>query len=220
MKYSTEPVFYVYIYVDPTTKQPFYVGKGKNHRYLPKRHLNDVNTFLVNVLNKIGVDNVKIAFAKMSLTERDALKLEKTLVEKFGRRIVGTGTLTNITAGGRGSYGRPFSQKSREKLSKSRTGFHHNAKTKKRISKTMQGWEFSKATRKKIAQKSLGRVHSKETRDKISKGLRKYRKTGVAVVKRSSTSTQRQREYNRLYRKGYRVSLNNLQQILSGDQNE
>jgi len=66
-----EKKFNVYILIDPRTKLPFYVGKGKGKRFIE------------------------------NLTEEDAFLLEHALIAWFGRKICGNGILTNLLSGGK-----------------------------------------------------------------------------------------------------------------------
>lgn len=92
---------YIYIhYFDDWTK-PFYVGKGVNRRCDIK---NNRNKYWKNLVIKYGEPKVKIM--NYYETNEDANIAEMALVGFFGRRINGTGILTNITSGGDGHTGR------------------------------------------------------------------------------------------------------------------
>lgn len=102
-------IYYVYIYVDPTDGQPFYVGKGKGNRY--KQHLRlrsyDKNELKKNKIKKI-LDSGKepiIQFYAKDLLDEESIIIERQLISKYGRRNNNTGILTNMTDGGEGTSG-------------------------------------------------------------------------------------------------------------------
>lgn len=101
--------YYIYEHYTKDTNVVFYVGYGQNNRaYDCKRR----NKYWKNVYNKHGLE-VKVLKSNLLLDE--AIELEQELIEKYGRRDIGTGTLTNLTAGGEGL--RNASPETRKKLS-------------------------------------------------------------------------------------------------------
>jgi len=96
--------YYVYCLVDPITKKPFYVGKGRGNRmyshvYEAKRDKHKwTNTLkcerILSILNK----NIDIIYDRVrtELDESSAFILETSLLKKYGRIIDGSGILTNI----------------------------------------------------------------------------------------------------------------------------
>lgn len=105
--------FYVYELVDPRNNLPFYIGKGKDNRLYA--HLTEAklprekqcNTFKCAVINNILLVDKQIIIRKIkdSLTEDEAFELEIQTISKYGKRIDGTGILTNIHDGGIGCGG-------------------------------------------------------------------------------------------------------------------
>jgi hypothetical protein len=120
--------YYVYILLDDRKEgsfcnnycelnyQPFYIGKGdRSTKNKHERHLthykdvllgnkgSDINPYKTSVIKKLfrlGYEpNFKIVFE--SDDENEAFKIEKELIEFYGRNIDG-GVLTNITIGGSG----------------------------------------------------------------------------------------------------------------------
>lgn len=86
-------IYYVYQYIreDGT---PYYVGKGKNDR-----------AFSNNRRVKRPDDPSRIVFVAQNLSEDAAFQLEKDLIQQYGRKDLGTGTLHNMTDGGEGQSG-------------------------------------------------------------------------------------------------------------------
>ncbi|MFV0516955.1 MAG: LEM-3-like GIY-YIG domain-containing protein [Aminipila sp.] len=95
--------YYVYLYSDPDTMQPFYVGKGKNNRVF--NHLTDTSdskkVAKIQELNKEGKSPI-IEILAHELDEETALKIEAATID-----LIGIDNLTNNQRGHRSStYGR------------------------------------------------------------------------------------------------------------------
>jgi uncharacterized protein len=92
---------YVYMYVDPRSKQPFYVGKGQGNRAFA--HLaNSSESEKASVLDelaKLGMRPI-IELLKYGLTEDEALLVEATAIDLLDIR-----TLTNCVRGHGSRYG-------------------------------------------------------------------------------------------------------------------
>ena len=136
--------FYAYVYRDPKTLLPFYVGKGCGRRAL--KHLagvihNAVFQRKLESLFALGLPpTIEIYPAK---DELEALALEIRLIAHYGRRDCGTGVLMNQTEGGEGTSGR--------------TGRTHTEVTKARISAALKGRQFSPEHCKRISEGTKGR---------------------------------------------------------------
>lgn len=126
---SSESIYYVYIYRDPETHIPFYVGYGKNLRAFS--HLNEAKKNPIPIsgqhkLNKIrkilttGNEPI-IEIYYDGLSKDEACQIEIALIAKFGRIDLGTGTLTNKTLGGDGNRG--WSNEDREAMSNAKRGY-------------------------------------------------------------------------------------------------
>ncbi len=94
--------------VDPTTKKPFYVGKGSGKRYLDhfKEAIVDsgVNKHKTNTIKKIlnSNKNVIVEIVLTSDSPNDCYQHEMFLISKYGRKNNNSGPLTNLTDGGEG----------------------------------------------------------------------------------------------------------------------
>jgi hypothetical protein len=120
--------YYVYVYFDPRTHQPFYVGKGKNNRgfhHLSETKKNTENSFkyrTIAKLKRLGLEP-RIGCAGICKDEKEAFWLEMFLIAMWGRRgITKGGLLTNRGKGGTGNAGRKLSKASRQKMSKAKKG--------------------------------------------------------------------------------------------------
>jgi len=87
--------YYTYAYLRED-KTPYYIGKGTGRRIYSK--------------NRKGLkppnDKSRIIFLKQNLTEEEAFKHERYMINLFGRKDNGTGILRNRTDGGEGTSNR------------------------------------------------------------------------------------------------------------------
>jgi transposase len=88
--------YYVYLWVDPKTKKPFYVGKGKNKRaYAPHQNQRAYNKYKKLILEGFKpIDIVTIILDKLS--EQDALQHELEIINKY-KRLEDGGVLFNYS---------------------------------------------------------------------------------------------------------------------------
>lgn len=93
---NKEKIYYVYAWYRKSTNEIFYIGKGKNNRYLEtKQHRND---YFINTLNYYKDDcDVKILFNE--LDEETAFALERQLIQEY--KEIGQ-CQTNLHEGGSG----------------------------------------------------------------------------------------------------------------------
>lgn len=135
--------YYVYIYLDPRKQgtyyypdmnlsflyEPFYVGKGKKHRW--SDHLNkqvemNRNTFKtkkINKLKRMGYDlHNYVIKIKTNLSNEEASEFESYCIRLIGRHDTKTGVLTNLTDGGEGTPNRIRSLEEKQKISDSLMG--------------------------------------------------------------------------------------------------
>lgn len=157
--------YYVYQYINPLTKQPYYIGKGKDNRcYI---HLNLKSTFnkRFNGYNKKlisqGIQPIIIKI-KENMTEKDAYNLEEKLIKKYGRKgIDDNGILLNILQESKAPnrQGKKHKQKSIIKMRRQRQN----------INAHFYGKKHTNETKEKIRQYNLGRHHKKESKNKLSK---------------------------------------------------
>jgi len=97
--------YYVYIYYDPYTNEPFYIGKGCKNRYLI--HLTETEANADNKRKFKKIQNILkngqhpiIHIVSKHLSENDAYDLEDKLIRQYGRiDFEKNGILTNICLG-------------------------------------------------------------------------------------------------------------------------
>ncbi|MBW3671771.1 MAG: hypothetical protein KY432_08890 [Acidobacteria bacterium] len=96
--------YYVYLYLDPRTGRPFYVGKGKGARVLA--HLSDEaesrKTEILRELEKSGLEPHIDILARGLRDEEEAFRVEAAVID-----VLGLGELSNAVRGwGTGVSGR------------------------------------------------------------------------------------------------------------------
>lgn len=177
--------FYVYVYLDPriagTFKyleyefeyEPFYVGKGTGDRY--KAHMlkccKGVNLHKDRKISNILKVGLVPIIVKIGITtdEQEAYDLERVLIQEIGRRIVGTGSLTNLEEGGLG--GRKMSEHTRAKCSASNKGKVRTAEMRKNLSIARTGIKISDDKKDKLRARQptmLNKNHTEETKQYLS----------------------------------------------------
>lgn len=102
--------FYVYVYIDPNTNEPFYVGKGKNGRcwdhvnYARRNCKPEQGKHFMNKIRKMLASGATPIVEKRyeAMDESAAYAAERRLISEIGRKDLGTGPLLNLTEGGTG----------------------------------------------------------------------------------------------------------------------
>ncbi|WP_298549224.1 GIY-YIG nuclease family protein [uncultured Aquimarina sp.] len=112
-----ERKYNVYILIDPRTKLPFYVGKGKGKRFSQHKKEYDKQIEYFSRVYKHPILQLSLkhlVFYELSeldleyefeiidnLTEEEAFLLEQALIAWLGRKVCGNGILTNLLSGGK-----------------------------------------------------------------------------------------------------------------------
>ena len=132
-------MFYTYVYLNALKSgnyvyddlcfdhEPFYIGKGKDDRYLHhlikvknKRKYKSSLKFSIIEENLKNGSNPIILKLKENISEDESLNLEKILIKKIGRFDLGNGPLTNLNDGGhKPQVNYIHTKESRDKISKS-----------------------------------------------------------------------------------------------------
>jgi hypothetical protein len=172
--------FYVYQHRKKDTEEIFYVGKGKNFRYLEESNR---NTYWHNVVNKHGFFS-EVLYDK--LDEEFALFLEQELIDKYKKLNI---KLCNLTNGGEGVSGFKHTEEVKKLISAQSKGRKHSQKSKEKIGNYWKGKKrkpFSEEHREKISGQRKNQIMkpvSEETKKLIS-----LKNTG-----KKRTSEQRQK---------------------------
>ena len=100
-KVAEQLKYYVYLYIDPRTDRPFYIGKGKGNRAFS--HLNSTGDSdkdrTMSELRDLGLEP-RIELLKYRLSEKDALLVEATAID-----LLDVSNLTNESRGHGTRYG-------------------------------------------------------------------------------------------------------------------
>jgi hypothetical protein len=170
---------YAYLREDGT---PYYIGKGKDRRaYQSHRHISKPK------------DKDIILFLKQNLTEDEAFKHEKYMINVLGRKDLGTGILINLTEGGEGTSGSVRSEETKEKIGNSNRGENswwygkiHSDETRKIMSEAKRGEKhpyygktLTEEHKRKLSESRMGKLnpnygktHTEEIRRKMSESLK------------------------------------------------
>lgn len=168
--------FYVYIWIRLDKNTVFYVGKGSGNRY---KDMSMRNRYFLNVVNKVGKDNIEIKIIEDNLSEQEAFEKEIYYIQYYKEQNC---ELTNMTSGGEGSsdwyeHLTDEEKEQHKEISKSFLGKHHIEDTKKKMSKSMTGIKhsFSEEGMKSLKECARnrdsywkGKHLSEETKKKIS----------------------------------------------------
>jgi hypothetical protein len=155
--------YYIYIHTRNDNRDVFYVGKGTDEGNLiyERSKSTERNSWWKNI---VGKTNYTIDIVFTSDNETEVFEKEKELIKKHGRKDLGLGTLVNLTDGGEGMENP--SEKTRKKLSESRTGKKNHKFGKptpkdvcEKISNTLTGRKLPKKTRTKMSESRTGNKH-------------------------------------------------------------
>lgn len=130
--------FYAYVYSDPRTGLPFYVGKGQGRR--ARKHLvQTANRGMAARLDELRGAGLQPRICVYGCdSEAHAFELERVLIDAYGRQCDGSGSLVNILEAGERSGG--FA------------GRRHSEETKARIRAAMQARRLTAEHRARITE--------------------------------------------------------------------
>jgi hypothetical protein len=172
-------LFYTYIWRDPAGV-PFYVGKGKRKRAWVTKNRSPA----FNEIHSMGGCSVEIADLFMHESQAHAHEME--LIELYGRRDNGTGTLVNLTDGGEGSIGWVPSDETRAKIAKAAIGRMPSKEHRAKISEANRGRKLSPEHIAKVAEANRGKTLSDAAKAKIGAANR-GNKYALAAVRSLET---------------------------------
>lgn len=186
---------YVYLHRRLDIDEVFYVGIGKvSNGLFVRAYSRGRNKHWQNIVQK--TDYVVEIFAD-DLSWESACAIEIQLIQEFGRKYLGTGSLVNMTSGGDGLN--DPSQETRDKISvanrgkkmtadfaknqsqrmlgnKLQMGRKHSEKSKQRMrekhAESDKEWARNPARIEKIRASKLGMPRSEETKEKLSKSMK------------------------------------------------
>lgn len=146
-------MFHTYVYYDPRTGFPIYVGKGKGKRYKAHykgcSHNKRFNNILLNIISEGYVPIITRVL--IDVTNEEATAEEIRLISHFGRLgLDENGILMNYTLGGEGNSG----------YKRSKTSIEQGASKQRGVKRPQVSFNISRGT--KLAMEDL------EIRKKIS----------------------------------------------------
>jgi hypothetical protein len=126
----------MFVYIWKHNDTPFYIGMSNSRRRTDPTVSNPRGWFCKQKLAEIGAKNVVVEIHTKDTVE-EAQLLERSLIEKYGRIQLNTGTLTNLRRGGEGR--KNMSEKEKTALSKrmKENNPSHNPETRAKITARM-----------------------------------------------------------------------------------
>lgn len=202
--------FYVYVWIRKDTNNVFYVGKGTKNRY---KDLSMRNRYFLNIVNKLGMDNIEIKIIENNLTEQEAFDKEKEYIKHYIDNGI---KLANMTSGGEGSsdWYKQLTDEEKEhhrEISKSFLGKHHTEETKKKMSESANGRKWDDEHKQMFSDLAKGREsafkghkHTDETKSILREkalGRTGYwkGKTLPLEMKQKMIATQKRNAQNKIY---------------------
>ena len=174
--------FYTYTYSYPNGV-PFYVGKGtkkriENHMWDAKAGRN-TDKFHIRIIRKLLKNNQQPTIKKIvdNVDEELAFLVEQELIAKYGKKIDGTGILTNNTDGGEGASGINNIKRTPEQIEAMRqraTGVKQSEESKLKKSLKLKGYKQIKATCSKCGTIG-GEIAMKRWHFEKCTGIKNYR---------------------------------------------
>lgn len=202
-------MYYIYALLDPRNNLPFYIGKGKNGRkndHLSRKlHANKYKQHVIEQIRNDGIEPIISVLFENILDEDYAYELETLEIAKYGRRIDGSGILTNLTAGGRGTKRTIRTVEHRKKLGWSK-GKTLPESQKLAISNSMKNRKVSDSAKENIRKSRIGKRLSQKSIEKISSSLTGKRQSEETKRKRSETLKKRYQDEELRKRIGILVS--------------
>lgn len=196
-----ENIYFVYQYSDENNI-PFYIGKGKEDRYKEHFYLRDKtyanNTFFYKKLNKLLNNNkeVNVKILHNNLTNKEASDIEIYYIAFYGRRILKTGTLCNLTPGGDGGCSSIITEETRNKLRKAGLGRKHTIESRQKMSKVQKGLKHKslneeqlilhgKVAKDRWENDEFKEKRIKQIRESVSKEIIETKSTGEKIMYKS-----------------------------------
>ena len=149
----------VYQHRRKDTNEIFYIGIGKSKQRVNSKY--NRNKYWNNIVSKYGFES-DVLFEGISW--EDACNVEIGMIQSYGRKNLGLGSLVNLTDGGEGRVNVIVSEETKLKIGIAARNISEETRMKMSRSKR----SISDETRKKMSDSKKGIIPSEETRKKIS----------------------------------------------------
>ncbi len=141
----------------------FYIGIGSKKRSKCRWKR---SKYWNRIVNKYSY---KITILHDNLTEIEAIDLEISLINKYGRSDLGLGTLCNHTNGGEGIKGYAHTEDAKRRITEALKGRLCSEETRLKISEGNKGKIRTDEVNKKNSALHKGKILSEETKSKMAK---------------------------------------------------
>ena len=178
---------YVYIHKKADTKEIFYVGIGNQLKYKRAYELTKTRRSKewTQVFEKHGVE---VEIYADNLTRKQAIEIEISIIDKYGRIDLGTGVLVNMTKGGDGFYELSYEVKNRNPRNRGQKRAEHATQITK---EKLTGRVLSDETKHKMRLAKLGKKQSREHLEKRKQGLKNTHYKGRTILNIETNETFR-----------------------------
>lgn len=181
-------MFYVYVYRDPRptkSNQPVYVGKGTGDRDLSHwsrgSHNKPFQDFLSHLKRRGFVAVCERVFETED--EQAAFAKEIELIALYGRRILNTGTLFNLTDGGEGVAGMVWNAEQKAVVQKISLDKWQRPEYRAKVVAAQKAVQSTPEARAIKAENSAAGWANPETRSKRQEGIKRGRSAEASKAK-------------------------------------
>lgn len=190
--------WYVYHHIRKDTGEVFYVGIGCKQDFKRAKSKHNRNKFWKNITNKVewGYE-----ILHNNLDKKTACRIEQQLIQEYGRRCNGSGTLCNITEGGEGAPGATHvvSEEARKRIGLAQRCKLVSTKTREKLRNANKGKTLTEHTKEKIRIANSGKNHPNFGK-KLKQETRK--KIGLANTGRAQTEMEKRKRSESLKKIG------------------
>lgn len=161
---------YVYRHIRLDKNEPFYIGIGSDEHYYRSTAKSHRSKIWKGIVSKT---EYKVQIMCDDITFDEAKVKEKEFISLYGRIILGTGTLCNLTDGGDGTLGQVFTDDHRQKIAQAHKGRKLSDEHREKLKNSGRVWSLTEEQKKHLSVIQKGKYKNKAT---AARGL----KSGVS----------------------------------------